>query len=354
MKESFELRKVDLEQATRCMVVLFAANIPGALWGPVGIGKSSIVRQICDQVGYKLYDVRLSDKEPSDLGGVPFPNHELQRVTYYLPDLLPFKALVGDEKCVLLLDEVDRCDLAVQNVSLQLTLDRRLNGHELSPHCRIMLAGNGITDIGTTPLSAAAANRVCHLYIDNYSEGALNSFLKWAKDTGQPEELQSFARYRRDVFDGDPEKAPKVKELAIPTRRSFEFAARVYQTCQAMNFDTGDIEFQLVSGCIGSGAAADFLGWCKTFRDAPTIEAIIADPNGTDVPAEVDTMYAFGRTLVSYSKDHPEAADAFTRYIARFPREQASACFTKMLEVCPTASTSDGYRKWVKSQKVNV
>lgn len=41
------------------------------IWGPPGIGKSSIVAQVAQAVGIELIDVRLSQLAPTDLRGLP-------------------------------------------------------------------------------------------------------------------------------------------------------------------------------------------------------------------------------------------------------------------------------------------
>ena len=46
---------VNLEQAERAIVLCLAADVPVALWGPVGVGKSSVGRQIATKLGFALY-----------------------------------------------------------------------------------------------------------------------------------------------------------------------------------------------------------------------------------------------------------------------------------------------------------
>lgn len=41
------------------------------IWGPPGIGKSSIVAQVAKAVGLDFIDVRLSQLAPTDLRGLP-------------------------------------------------------------------------------------------------------------------------------------------------------------------------------------------------------------------------------------------------------------------------------------------
>ena len=113
---------VHLEQLERCIRVAFAANVPVAIWSRPGYAKSSIARQVAAGLRWPLYDVRLSLLEPSDLAGVPYPTGATCSIPP--PDWLPFAALVGEQACVLFLDEFDHAEPAMQNTALQLLLDR--------------------------------------------------------------------------------------------------------------------------------------------------------------------------------------------------------------------------------------
>ena len=47
---------------------------PVFLWGPPGVGKSSVVRQVVEEQKWELRDVRASLLDPTDLRGIPYVN----------------------------------------------------------------------------------------------------------------------------------------------------------------------------------------------------------------------------------------------------------------------------------------
>lgn len=348
--KALQIHRLNLEQIARAVVLACGADIPVALWGPVGVGKSSVVQQIAKQLSFGLYDVRLSDKEPSDLGGIPYPNHEEGKVRYYVPGLLPFDT---KEKAIVFFDEFDRADMAVQNAALQLILDRKINGHSLSPNARIVLAGNASTDVGTSPLTKAAANRVCHLYVDAESEAAVGSWKRWAVGNGISEELISFAEYRREVWaNGREKKSEDMAELAFPTPRSFEYADKLRLAAKEVKFETKDIIDALVAGCVGTGASVEFLGWCEMRDKCPRVEDVYADPAKCKLPTENDILYAFGQTLISHVSTTLDGnqLNAVCEYVTRWPREQAQAMFTQLAQRVPTVAGIAAYRKWTRTQ----
>lgn len=352
--------KIALDKAARAMRVCFYANLTCALWGRRGVGKSSVVLQSVPK-GWGFYDFRLSDKEASDVGGIPFPvdsESGSKRVEYLMTKQLPFDS---EEKCVVLLDEFDRtADLSVQNAALQLTLDRRINGHPLSPNARIVIAGNGATDVGTIPLSSASAGRMVHLYIETDDEQARNAWQQWAKTANLKLSdklsmqvspmLQSFAEYKSDVWTSAKDIA-ELEEYGSPTPRTFVMADTLFQACKQVNFETADILLPLLAGCVGMAAATEMLGWYKVCESAPTVGEIIANPRSAKLPDQLGVQFALGLTLARHAKALANGeVDSIATYIARWSREQARFAFTHLIREQPRAATSKAYLNWEKQQ----
>lgn len=348
---------VNLEQASRATLIAFQANIPISWWGSPGVGKSSAIQQITDRLedDYEIFDLRLSDKEPSDVGGIPFPGEEeivdpvtgkksMRRVLEFLvTKLLPFDS---HKKAIVLLDEFDRADISVQNAALQLVLDRKVNGHKLSENARLVLAGNSSTDIGTSPLSGAAANRMCHLYIDIATPSALQGWLKWAEQNEISPLLQGFASQQLTVFAGGDQKQKKLEELAYPTPRSFVYADRLLKEAGEMPFDTEDILPALVAGCVGKAAAATFLAYRDIYHKLPTMEQVIADPENVALPRNPSVLYAYKRQLTLWAAGDEEAAKQIAKYVLRWEDEPAADFFRMLKEAQPDIVNSDAWKLW--------
>ena len=62
------------QSAKRAISHLSKRKVPIFLWGPPGIGKSSIIAQIAKEAGIACIDLRLSLLDPTDLRGIPFFN----------------------------------------------------------------------------------------------------------------------------------------------------------------------------------------------------------------------------------------------------------------------------------------
>ena len=59
------------------------------LHGKPGIGKTDIVRQLAEEIGAQLFDLRLTTIEPQDLRGLPYYDHEARKTVWYRPEDLP-------------------------------------------------------------------------------------------------------------------------------------------------------------------------------------------------------------------------------------------------------------------------
>lgn len=350
--------KISLDKVARALRLCFFLNIPVALWGRRGVGKSSVVAQSVP-TGWKLYDFRASDKEASDIGGIPFPvdskEDKIKRIEYLMTKLLPFDS---QEKCIVLLDEFDRSpDLSVQNAMLQLVLDRKVNGHDLSPNARIVIAGNGATDIGTIPLSSASAGRMLHLYIETDDDSAVKAWQNWAIESGEVSTaLTSFAEFKNEVWRSAKD-AGELEELGSPTPRTFVMADRVYQAArnESVKFEVSDLLLPMIAGCIGRVAALELLSWYKICEQAPTMEEIADNPTGAKLPTEDGVYCALGLTIARHAKEERNGTvDAYATYISRWTPERARFAFTHLLREQSKAATSPAYLKWNKAQEAKL
>ncbi len=116
------MRPSDVSSA---LTALVPTRRPVFLWGPPGVGKSSLVRQAATTLGLEVCDVRAVLLAPVDLRGIPAINGD-HRAHWCQPDFLP-----RDGQGVLFLDELAQAPPLVQSACLQLTLDRRIGEYVL-------------------------------------------------------------------------------------------------------------------------------------------------------------------------------------------------------------------------------
>tara|TARA_Y100000310_G_scaffold305320_1_gene345353 strand:+ start:2951 stop:4072 length:1122 start_codon:yes stop_codon:yes gene_type:complete len=360
-----------LEVIRLCVMICFELSRPSQgkrlvpyIVGGVGLGKSELLKQIASYLGYELFDFRSSDKDPTDIGGTPVPDINSKTLEYYVSNrLIPFKQWDKDgnvikhkrKGAIFFLDEFDRAPIEVGNVNLQVTLDGQVNGHVLDDDVHVVCAGNGDSDIGTTPLSEAAATRLIHFYVDSTSDKAVEGWQDWAAKEGLPDWAIAFADVRKEVFTGDE---IVYQQKAKFTPRTFVWALDFIEKCEQLGgyATRPDVIKALVYGAIGSAAGQEAISFRKLKKNVPDAAKIIADPDGVKVPTGKDALgilyitmqHLIGKALNSGKEDR-DATRSFVKYAARWP-EAAKGAFMRTAEKRGlTVAGLDAYKEWEKN-----
>lgn len=303
-------------QITTALSYLIDANQPVMLHGSPGVGKSDIVRQIARQRGIELIDLRLSQLDPVDLRGVPSVDTKKHITSWNAPSFLPTGG-----KGILFLDEINSAAQATQAAAYQLVLDRKLGDYVMPPGWVIIAAGNRSTDRAiVNQMSTALKNRFAHL---NY-EVNNDDWCDWALRSNIAVEVLGFIRFRpmllnefeqRNESKEEKERVRRLKDAqAFATPRSWEFLSKVVQ-----QKPSSDVEYELYTGIVGEGAAAEFMGYLKYYRDLPNLDALLMNPGAAKVPDEPATLYALATGLAT--KATQDNMERVVKYTLRLPAE---------------------------------
>lgn len=303
-------------QIATALNYLIDANQPVMLHGSPGVGKSDVVRQIAKQRGIDLIDLRLSQLDPVDLRGVPSVDIKKRITLWNTPNFLPTEG-----KGILFLDEINSAAQATQAAAYQLVLDRKLGDYELPPGWAIIAAGNRTTDRAiVNQMSTALKNRFTHL---NY-EVNNDDWCDWALRSNIAVEVLGFIRFRpmllnefeqRNASKEEKERVQRLKDAqAFATPRSWEFLSKIVQ-----QKPSSDVEYELYTGVVGEGAAAEFMGYLKYYRDLPNLDALLMNPGAAKVPEEPATLYALATGLAT--KATQDNMERVVKYALRLPAE---------------------------------
>ncbi|WP_316899557.1 MoxR family ATPase [Pseudodesulfovibrio indicus] len=274
---------------------------PVFLWGAPGVGKSQVVAQAAEELGRELIDIRAVLLDPVDLRGLPSVDGPVAR--WNPPAFLP-----REGTGVLFLDELNAAPPLVQAACYQLVLDRRVGEYELPEGWSVVAAGNRETDRAVTHrMPSALANRFVHL---DFSVD-VNDWLAWAEQAGLGREILDFIRFRPNLLHAFD---PRQNEKAFPSPRSWEFAARIL----AAKPDP-EVELGLLKGTVGPGAAVEFAGFLRMFRQLPDPDAVIRKPLTAVIPEEPATLYALCEALAR--KAGKDTAENIVEYALRLPSE---------------------------------
>jgi len=268
---------INITEAKNMVTELMAADLPVILWGPAGIGKTSIVHQLSDELGLPEWEIILSSREPTDLSGLPrFPDNDATQVDWVAPSDIPFIGVQSpdgvtideDYECILFIDEFSTSVPAMQNVALQLLQERRVGPHRLPKGVRIILAANKASHgAHVTRLSAPAKNRMLHLHVDaSWNESSRPYFT----ENGFRSEIIGYLDTKPDMLNVSPE--GDVDAFATP--RSWEMCNTVLNATfgEEPVTDYGKM-LRLASMAVGT-AAHELVAYTKLYDKVDAVKVL--------------------------------------------------------------------------------
>jgi AAA domain (dynein-related subfamily) len=256
------------------------------IWGPPGIGKSSIVAQLAKANQLEFIDVRLSQLAPTDLRGLPVALEGISK--WYPPEFLPRSG-----KGILFLDEINMAPPTMQGMAQQLILDRRVGSYVVPDGWFIWAAGNRKEDRASVfDMPAPLANRFLHLQV----EPDFESFKAYALETKVHEQIIAFLSFRSTLLHKiDPQ------QPAWCSPRSWVIASELHKA---------DLD---IAPAVGEAAMTEFMAYIKLYQALPNLVAIL-EGRGDKInfPTEPSARYATAIGLTIRAADAQQAYSAFT------------------------------------------
>lgn len=265
------------------------------IWGPPGIGKSSIVAQVAESQKLECIDLRLSQLAPTDLRGLPVAENGVSR--WYPPEFLP-----REGQGILFLDELNLAPPAIQGMAQQLILDRQVGSYRVPEGWFIWAAGNRKEDMAAVyDMPSPLANRFLHLEV----EPEFEAFKRYALTHAIHEQIIAFLAFRPDLLH---KLAPQ--QNAWPSPRSWAMASQLHQANLS------------IESAVGTATAYEFNAFVALYGRVPNIEAILqGDGESIPFPSEPSLSYATIIGLTSRAK-HAQAAYQAFRWLVRVAKPE--------------------------------
>ncbi len=303
-------------RVTQVLGPLLESRWPVFLWGPPGVGKSSVVQQVTEARGWELRDVRASLLDPTDLRGIPYV--EKGQAFWAPPAFLPHDP---DSEGVLFLDELNAAPPLVQASLYQLTLDRRLGEYTLPDGWRLLAAGNRAEDRTVVfRMPSALANRFTHLDC----EPDYDDWRQWALDQAIHPLVVGFLGLRRELLSQAPGTAP-----AFPSPRSWAMLSdHLKRVGDSPLFE------ELAVGTVGEGAALEFSGFQQDALSEAQVQALLEHPETEPLPERLGDQYALISHLCSRGAE-PRVQEAAGVLLGRLPVEMGVLLTRDLLRKFP-------------------
>lgn len=253
------------------------------LWGPRGVGKSSIVRQVAERFAAPLVDLRLTTIEPVDIRGAIYADDRLARTVWFPPEFLP---TAERPEGILFLDELTAADQRLQISAYSLILDRRVGNYRLPDGWFIVAAGNAAFHGAVThDMGTALADRMFHFNV----QSVIDAFLAYAASNDMAPEIMAYLKVRADKLD-DTQAQLANDHLIGASPRGWEDVSNVLKSHLS-----DEAKRIFVQGRIGAANAAEFFGVLKELQaGADVMRLLAAEPGAATaalLPRTLDGLY---------------------------------------------------------------
>jgi hypothetical protein len=305
---------------------------PVYVWGKPGIGKSACINQAAQRRGIGFADVRVALLDPVDVRGLPTIENGITK--WAPPEFLPRTG-----SGLLFLDELAQGAPMIQAAMLQLCLERRVGEYVLPDGWTIVAASNRQEDrAGGHRVISPLLNRFLHLDLEVHND----DWQAWALPAGVAPEVRSFLNARPALlhkFDAN------ANERSFPTPRSWEFVSRILPTT------TDATIFDLVSGCVGQGPAAEFVAFYKVYASLPDVNAILASPKTAPVPSQPDVLYAVCGAVVDKVRLDLKKGGNGVEYCSRLPKEFGVLMFRDLIKLNKQLLVTNAGREFLTANR---
>lgn len=232
---------------------------PVFIWGPPGIGKSSLVEKFAEDLGLPCVSMLGSQLAPEDIIGVPMIENGVSK--FYPPAMIARK-----EPYCLFLDELNACSNEVQKAFYSLIHERRVGEYCLPEGSIVIGAGNRAQDSAIVkPMSSALINRMVHIGL----KASHRDWLEWAKYNDIHSLVIEYITLRPDHLFSQP---PKTEE-PFSSPRSWHMLSDALNE-YGEDIQEGSLAF-LAHGCLTSHHAVQFLAYYKQIKQRYRLNEIM-------------------------------------------------------------------------------
>lgn len=237
--------------------LVLAANAVPLLIGNTGIGKTALATEVAAENGWTLIDIDGNILKEGEIGGLPTvengttvyaTHHKLKEID---------DAIARGQTVLLFIDEINRCEHAVQQELMNLILNHEINGYHLSKDVRIIAAMNPTDtyDYQTIEMDDAQKNRFVWLYMEpDYMQ-----WLDWASTHDIEPKVMEFISTFPDYLSQQNE------DDINATPRSYERISsilRVYEEQRSTISKT--VFYNVICGNVGKIIAQEFVNFIES------------------------------------------------------------------------------------------
>lgn len=289
--------KVTYKKLEKMLEKITNTNRVPFIWGPPGIGKSTIAKNVANTLGYDLKVLDAPLFEPTDYL-IPSIDKESGTVKYYTHEIFL------QPNTVILIDDLPHAKPYQMIPLFQLVLDRRIGNIKLPDTVKFIVTGNREEDFAeVNNIPTPLLNRFVHFEL----QPDVDEWLDWAVSTDVHDYVVGFIHSYRSEF----LHLPKEGVRAWPTPRSWHMLSDL------LHIDEENI-FEYAIATVGEQTGSLFTSFVKLFRSIDPVK-IVEKGFIEDIKGDKQKQFATIISVAQYlSKKSPKYIKSFGKNIEKF------------------------------------
>lgn len=319
------------KQYLTLLPIMFQLKRPMLVLGKPGQGKTDIVMGWTKSVGIGACLIQCPLLNPEDTS-IPVYDRDTKMVDWIMAARLPFIGHDGPEEGVVILDELAAAPENIQKMCASWVQDRELQGHKMKPGWSFVMTGNRVEDkTGSSKILGHLGNRITVVELTT----EFDAWRTWAIQNGVSMNVIAFLSMATQLFnDYDP------KRVTNPTPRSW-----VDGVSKLEGVIPSDLEYEVFAGAVGAGPAAEYIKTRDSMSDCPTVDEVLADPQGCRIPKDVGAMNLIVGSMVR--RTNHDTFEKLFDYAVRFRQQEFIILYARTcLQTDVTLANNPTFTKW--------
>ena len=255
--------------------------------GTPGSGKTCIVSQTAENLGYDLVISHPAIQSPTDYRGMPVYAAQEDRAKF-----MPYEALerlvTTDKPTIFFLDDFGQSLPSVQAAIQNLLSSRQIGDHKISDKVVFVIATNdrkqGANVSGVLSTIKSRCASIINLETD------AQHWLHWATQNGIAPEVTGFIRLRPELLS----QFTVSNELVnFPCPRTVENLSDILK----MKFSSNIIKVAAIAGAVGEAFCLEFTSFLTVFNNIVSPDYILTNPETAEIPDNPSVIFAVTSAL---------------------------------------------------------